>query len=152
MRPLILKFSHVNSKAYTDANLDTRHENGRIIGHMWGSLIVRITFNIKENLLKSYLILDFAVKDLEAFMEYVNEIPEHIEKHQGKYIVEGVKPEVIEGDWEPERVVVLEFPSRENAKGFLEDPNVRPLFAIRHQSTTSKLILVDGGSWRDAYQ
>jgi hypothetical protein len=38
---------HVNSKGYTDANLDTRHENGRIIGHRWGSLIAR-QLNEKE--------------------------------------------------------------------------------------------------------
>ncbi|MGJ0428615.1 DUF1330 domain-containing protein [Methylobacter sp.] len=50
----------------------------------------------------------------------------------------------MEGDWHPNRIVVLEFPSKENAKEFLRDPDAQSLFAIRHQSTTSKLILADG--------
>ena len=100
--------------------------------------------------MKAYLILDFTITDPENFMVYVREIPPHIERHKGKYIVEGVKPDVIEGDWAPETLVILEFPSAENARGFLDDPDIQPLFEIRHNSTESKLIFVEGGSWRDA--
>lgn len=99
--------------------------------------------------MKAYLILDFSVHDLEMFMQYVKKIPAHIKKHHGKYIVEGVDPEIIEGDWKPEKIVVIEFPARENAKAFLEDPLAQSLFKLRHDSTVSKLVLVAGGSWRD---
>jgi uncharacterized protein (DUF1330 family) len=94
--------------------------------------------------MKAYLILDFAVRDLAGFMPYVAAIPAFIAKHGGKYIVRGVEPTVMEGDWGPERVVVLEFPARENALAFLRDPDAEPLFAVRHGTTVSKLILVDG--------
>jgi len=50
----------------------------------------------------------------------------------------------MEGDWNPERIVVIEFPSRDNAKEFLQDPDAQDLFSIRHKTTTSKLVLVDG--------
>jgi len=96
--------------------------------------------------MNAYLILDLSITDLTGFMEYVNRIPEHIAKHSGRYVVEGVVPIVMEGDWQPERVVVLEFPSREHAEAFLGDPEARELFAIRHMTTKSKLILVDGCS------
>jgi uncharacterized protein (DUF1330 family) len=99
--------------------------------------------------MKTYLILDFTITDLENFMVYVREIPAFIERHAGNYIVEGVKPEVIEGGRQPEAVVVLEFPSSENARNFLEDREVQPLFEIRKKSTISNLLLVAGGSWRD---
>jgi uncharacterized protein (DUF1330 family) len=39
---------------------------------------------------------------------------------------------------------VIEFPSRENAEAFLSDPEAKELFKLRHKSTTSKMILVDG--------
>ena len=58
--------------------------------------------------------------------------------------MQGVEPETMEGDWRPERVVILEFPSKEKAKEFLVDPGAQSLFALRHESTTSKLILVEG--------
>ena len=100
--------------------------------------------------MKAYLILDFKVTDLGAFMEYVSRIPAFIAKHEGRYLVEGVKAKVIEGNWSPDTIVVLEFASREKAENFLDDPEIAPLFAIRHQSTDSNLVLVNGGSWRDA--
>lgn len=94
--------------------------------------------------MNAYLILDISIHDFETFSEYIRDIPKYIEKHSGRYIVQGVVPMVMEGDWEPERMVVIEFPSRDNAKGFLKDPDARHLFEIRHKSTTSKLLLADG--------
>jgi uncharacterized protein (DUF1330 family) len=94
--------------------------------------------------MKAYLVLDLTVHDLAAFRPYVEAIPAFIEKHAGQYIVRGVPPTVMEGDWAPERVVVIEFPARENAQAFLGDPDCQDLFRIRHETTTSKLLLVDG--------
>jgi uncharacterized protein (DUF1330 family) len=92
----------------------------------------------------AYLVLDFSVQDLPGFRPYVAEIPTFIEKHGGRYIVRGVKPTVMEGDWAPEGMVILEFPSSQKAKAFLDDPDAQALFAVRHKTTISKLVLVDG--------
>lgn len=92
----------------------------------------------------AYLVLDFSVKDLRGFLPYVEAIPAFIEKHGGRYVVRGVEPTVMEGEWAPARMVILEFPSRENAEAFLADPDAQPLFALRHRTTDSKLVLVDG--------
>jgi uncharacterized protein (DUF1330 family) len=94
--------------------------------------------------MKAYLVLDLQVDDLGGFLQYVAEIPAHIERHGGRYIVRGVEPTRIEGDWTPQRLVILEFPECSNAEAFLSDPEIQDLFKIRHQTTTSKLVLVDG--------
>ena len=94
--------------------------------------------------MKAYLVLDFSITDLPGFLPYVEAIPAFIAKHGGRYIVRGVEPTVMEGDWVPERVVILEFPSPENAKAFLDDPEAQLLFERRHRTTDSKLILVEG--------
>ena len=96
--------------------------------------------------MKAYLILDLAIHDLPSFGPYIAQIPAFIAKHGGKYIVQGVEPTVMEGDWRPERVVVIEFPARDNALAFLADPTCQALFAVRHATTISRLILVDGNS------
>ena len=96
--------------------------------------------------MKAYLVLDFSVKDGPSFMPYVEAIPAFIEKHGGRYVVRGEPPTVMEGDWAPERMVILEFPSRESAQAFLADSDAQPLFALRHRTTISKLVLVDGCS------
>ena len=94
--------------------------------------------------MKAYLVLDFSVNDIGGVMKYVAEIPAFIAKHSGRYLVKGVQPTTIEGDWKPERMVILEFPERENAEAFLGDPEIQDLFKVRHDTTTSKLVLADG--------
>ena len=94
--------------------------------------------------MKAYLVLDFSIKDIGGFRKYIAEIPAHIARHSGKYIVQGVQPTIIEGDWKPERMVILEFPERGKAEAFLGDPEIQDLFKVRHTTTTSKLVLADG--------
>lgn len=50
----------------------------------------------------------------------------------------------MEGDWTPALMVILEFPARENAEAFLADPEAQALFAFRHKTTKSRLVLVEG--------
>jgi len=94
--------------------------------------------------MNAYLILDLTIHDFAKFGEYIQKIPEFIKKHSGRYVVQGVEPTVMEGNWIPERVVVIEFPTSDHAKRFLKDPEAQELFKLRHDTTTSKLILVDG--------
>jgi uncharacterized protein (DUF1330 family) len=94
--------------------------------------------------MKAYLVLDLSINDFGGFKKYIAQIPAFIAKHSGKYIVKGVQPMMLEGDWKPERMVVIEFPEREKAEAFLGDPEVQNLFKVRHDTTTSNLVLVEG--------
>lgn len=94
--------------------------------------------------MKGYLVLDLSIEVLEGFLEYAEKIPAFIEKHGGRYIVKGVIPEKMEGDWLPERLVILEFPSTQNAKEFLSDPEAQDLFSLRQNTTNSQLIFAEG--------
>ncbi|MBR0974005.1 MULTISPECIES: DUF1330 domain-containing protein [Bradyrhizobium] len=94
--------------------------------------------------MKAYLVLDLSVNDFAGFKPYIAEIPAFIARHSGRYIVSGVQPTTIEGDWAPERLVIIEFPGREKAQAFLNDPDAQDLFKLRHATTTSKLLLADG--------
>ncbi|MGO1296503.1 MAG: DUF1330 domain-containing protein [Vibrio sp.] len=105
---------------------------------------------LKGEDLKSYLVLDFTIKDLNGFIEYVEKIPMYLDKYSAKYLVEGVVPEIIEGSWEPNTLVILEFSDENNVNGFLTDPEVKELFKVRHENTEGNLIKVNGGSWRDS--
>ena len=94
--------------------------------------------------MKAYLVLDLSVNDFGGFRKYIAEIPAFIAKQSGKYIVQGARPTTIEGDWKSERIVIIEFPERKNAEAFLCDAEIQDLFKIRHDTTTGKLLLVDG--------
>lgn len=94
--------------------------------------------------MKAYLVLDLTVNDFSRFKKYIAEIPAFIARHSGRYLVQGVQPTTIEGDWKPERMVIIEFPARAKAEAFLGDPDIQDLFKVRHETTTSKLVLADG--------
>ena len=94
--------------------------------------------------MKAYLVLDLTVNDFGRFRKYIAEIPAFIARHSGRYLVQGVKPTAIEGDWNPERIVIIEFPDRAKAEAFLGDPEIQDLFRVRHETTTSRLVLADG--------
>ena len=94
--------------------------------------------------MKAYLVLDLTINDFAGFRQYIAAIPEHIARHDGRYIVQGVEPTCVEGDWRPQRMVIIEFPERSKAEAFLSDPSIQDLFKVRHETTTSKLVLVDG--------
>jgi uncharacterized protein (DUF1330 family) len=96
--------------------------------------------------MKAYLVLDLEIHDMKGFSQYFEKIPAVIEKHAGEYVAKGEVPVVIEGDWKPETLVVIEFPSRNHAESFVRDPEAQALFPLRHKTTTSKLVLVDGCS------
>ncbi len=94
--------------------------------------------------MSAYLIVDIEVHDTERYAEYVKQVPKFIEKHEGKYLVRGGATEVKEGTWTPNRLVVLEFPSRAHAESFLDDPGYAPVAAIRHAAATTRLVLAEG--------
>jgi uncharacterized protein (DUF1330 family) len=96
--------------------------------------------------MKAYLVLDLSIHDFQGFAPYISAIPAFIREHGDRYIVQGVVPTVMEGDWAPERMVVIEFPSRQNARAFLDDPDAQTPFDVRHRTTHSRLVLVDGCS------
>ena len=52
--------------------------------------------------------------------------------------------ETLEGDWQPKRLIVLEFPSVVNAKQFYDSEEYGPLKALRIKATNSKMVLVEG--------
>jgi len=92
----------------------------------------------------AYVIADIAVKDAETYAGYTAQTPDMVAKYGGKFIVRGGTLETLEGDWQPSRLVVLEFPSFEQAKTFYDSDDYAPLKAIRIGASDSKLILVDG--------
>ena len=92
----------------------------------------------------AYFIVDLAIIDAAGFEEYRQLVPATIQQYGGRYIVRGGTAETLEGDWQPARVVVLEFPSLEQAKRWYNSEAYRGPKALRFKTATSKMILVEG--------
>lgn len=94
--------------------------------------------------MSAYLIVELGVHDAAGFEEYRSRVPELIRKHGGEYIVRGGTVEVIEGAWQPRRLVLFRFPDREAIRAFFEDPEYAELKAIRLRTCDSTIVAVDG--------
>lgn len=91
----------------------------------------------------AYVILEIDVTDPVGYEEYRNLAGASLEKYGGKYLVRGAT-EVLEGDWKPKRIVVLEFESMQRAKERLNSEQYREPRKIRQRAARTNMILVDG--------
>ena len=94
--------------------------------------------------MKAYIVGDITVRDPERYKQYVARAPHFVAKHKGKYLVRGGEVTAMEGDWSPSRMVVLEFPSKQHALAFAQDPEYLEIAVNRKEATSSKLIIVEG--------
>ncbi len=92
----------------------------------------------------AYVIVDIEVTDPEGYAEYKSLAPAAVALYGGKYIARGGQTETLEGDWQPKRLVILEFPSIEQAKAWLHSPEYAPARALRHQYANSKMVVIEG--------
>ena len=91
-----------------------------------------------------YLIAEIEVHDPVLFEEYRKLVPATIAKYGGKYLVRGGATDTLEGDWAPARLVMLEFPTLEQARKWYHSAEYKPLLAMRLKAAKSKAILVEG--------
>ncbi len=92
----------------------------------------------------AYAIADIEITDPEAFEQYRAEVPATIEAYGGRFLVRGAEGEVAEGDWAPNRVVVLEFESMERLKAWYNSPEYTPLKELRMRASNGNVVLAEG--------
>ena len=91
-----------------------------------------------------YIIADVEIHDEAGYAEYRKRVPATIAAYGGRFVVRGGTVERLEGDWEPNRIVVLEFPSVEQAREWWESEQYREPKAMRQAASTGTLLLVEG--------
>ena len=94
--------------------------------------------------MSAYVISDITVNNPERYEYYKKSVPPAIEAHGGEYLARGGKAEKLEGTWEPDRIVILEFESVETAKKWIDSPEYREARALRHQNASTHMIVVEG--------
>lgn len=96
----------------------------------------------------AYVIGDVTVENPERYRDYTAHTESTLEPFGGRFIVRGGAHESIEGDWRPGRLVVIEFPDADAARGWYESERYREILPIRHEASTGSLVLVEGVSPR----
>jgi uncharacterized protein (DUF1330 family) len=92
----------------------------------------------------AYVIVDLDVRDPEGYEVYRLAAPATVTAHGGRYLARGGATEVLEGDWSPKRVVVLEFPDMDRFRAWWTSPEYVRIRPIRERTTHSRLIVTQG--------
>ena len=91
-----------------------------------------------------YIITNAEVFDNEAYGEYGKLAPDAIEKFGGEFLARGGAAEILEGDWEPHRIVVVKFDSVEQAKNMYNSPEYQSAKKKRLGAANFNMIVVEG--------
>jgi uncharacterized protein (DUF1330 family) len=91
-----------------------------------------------------YVIANVEVTDPVAYEEYRKMVPASVAAFGGRFVVRGGAFEVLEGDWQPKRLVVLEFPSVEQARAWYDSEEYREAKALRLRTANSSVVIVAG--------
>lgn len=82
--------------------------------------------------------------DAEALGEYRRRNTDAVARHGGRFIVRGGEIELLEGEWDTRRVIVIEFPDMAAARGWYESEDYAPLKTLRQSASDTNIILVEG--------
>ncbi len=92
----------------------------------------------------AYVVVDVEVRDPEIFERYRSLAPATIAAHGGRYLARGGRTTVLEGDWSPQRAVILEFPSLEKAREWWASADYAEGKALRQSCARTNMIVIEG--------
>lgn len=92
----------------------------------------------------AYLIVNVDVHDPMRYEEYKRLAASAVAAYGGRYVARGGRAETLEGDWEPKRLVVIEFESLERAKEWWSSPEYSEAKRLRQETAETQMMVVQG--------
>jgi len=92
----------------------------------------------------AYVIVDIEVHNRERYPEYLAQITPTVLAVGGRYLVRGASAEVASGDWQPRRLVIMEFPSLAVARTWVYGAQTAPIHALRNAYASANMVIVEG--------
>jgi uncharacterized protein (DUF1330 family) len=92
----------------------------------------------------AYVINDMEVTDAALLEEYKKLSPATVAQYGGRFLARGGKTETLEGNWFPRRLVILEFPTYEQARAWADSAEYAPAKRLRQKASRSNIVVVEG--------
>ena len=94
--------------------------------------------------MSAFVVVEIEVHNHELYKTYTELTPASIASYQGKFVARGGETIVLEGDWKPKRLVILEFPSVEIANSWWHSEEYTKARDIRQKAATTKMVIIEG--------
>jgi uncharacterized protein (DUF1330 family) len=92
----------------------------------------------------AFVLVQIDVRDPVAYERYKALAGPTVAAHGGRYLVRGGRTEIMEGSWQPRRLVILEFPDAARAKAWWSSPEYSEAKDIRHSCSATEMLLAEG--------
>ena len=76
--------------------------------------------------------------------EYRRRNTDAVANHGGHFVIRGGEHEVLEGEWDPVRFVVIEFPDKDAARAWWTSDEYEAIKPLRRGNSATDIVLVDG--------
>jgi uncharacterized protein (DUF1330 family) len=90
----------------------------------------------------AYVIVETDIHDPEQYAQYQAASPDAVHSGAGRFVVRGGELAVLEGDWDPSRLVILEFPDLETAKRWYDSPEYQDAKRLREGAASLRMVAV----------
>jgi len=94
--------------------------------------------------LAAYIVADIVVRDAAKYDDYKRGVSATVEKFGGRFLVRGGSAKSFEGDWRPERLVIIEFPDMASLESWYRSADYGPLLKLRLAASEGRLIAIEG--------
>jgi uncharacterized protein (DUF1330 family) len=82
--------------------------------------------------------------DQDKLREYRERNTDVVAAHGGRFVARGGPHEVLEGEWNPQRLVIIEFPDMAAARAWHDSDDYAPLIELRQSASATDIVLVEG--------
>jgi uncharacterized protein (DUF1330 family) len=90
-----------------------------------------------------FMVIQSKIKNAEKYSQYIDQVSPIVEKYGGYYHVRGEKIQSL-SDWKPDRVIVIEFQSKDQIQNWLKSPEYAAIAPLREEGADAQAIIVDG--------
>jgi uncharacterized protein (DUF1330 family) len=94
--------------------------------------------------MSAYIVVQVDVKDPIRYEDYKRLVLPTLGAFGGRFLVRGGKTQTLEGNWAPQRFVIVEFPDAERAKAWWASDAYAPAKALRQATSVTQMILAEG--------
>lgn len=92
----------------------------------------------------AYVLAQLTIHDRARYDRYAARFLDVLRPFRGRLLSADESPEVLEGEWDHEKVVLIEFESRDEAVHWAESPAYREIAADREAATVASVLLLSG--------
>jgi uncharacterized protein (DUF1330 family) len=92
----------------------------------------------------AYVVIETDIHDPEQYEKYKAVSPGAVAAGSGRFLARGGATAVLEGDWDPPRIVILEFPDLETAKTWYASEGYQEAKKLREGAARLNMVAVEG--------